>query len=108
MAQTSRAGRQQWDSYAVWQILLHGHPVRVEDPSGSCGHIDRATLVEFCEAIADYPDFLQDALLVIAHAEGLTAAVNALDSAIREHLAARNGEPAVAANGEHRPSVNRP
>jgi hypothetical protein len=71
----------------VWQILLHRHPVCVADPSGSCGHIDRGTLVEFCEAIADYPDFLQDALLVIAHAEGLAAAVHALDAAVREHLA---------------------
>jgi len=86
MDQVRQAGNPQWDAYAVWQILLHRHPVRVDDPSGSCGHIDRGTLVELCEAISDYPDFLQDALLVIAHAEGLEAAVEALDSAVREHL----------------------
>lgn len=78
-----------WDPYAVWRILLYRHPARVEDPSGSCGHIERETLAEFCEAISDYPDFLQDTLLVIAHADGLEAAVDALDGAVREHLASR-------------------
>lgn len=85
---TNTAARPAWDAYAVWQILLHRHPVRVADPSGSCGHIESETRAEFCEAIADYPDFLQDALLVIAHAEGCAAAMEALDAAIREHLAA--------------------
>lgn len=101
MALTSPAGRQHWDPYAVWQILLHSHPVHIEDPSGSCGHIDRDTLVEFCEAIADYPDFLQDVLLLIAHADGLTAAVSALDSAIREHLAAVAANPPAGIAGAH-------
>lgn len=78
-----------WDPYAVWQILLHRHPVRVEDPSGSCGHIERERLAEFCDAISEYPDFLQDTLLVIAHADGLEVAVDALDAAVREHLEAR-------------------
>lgn len=85
------AGSFPWDAYKVWQILLHRHPVRVEDPSGSCGHIDRETLAEFCEAISDYPDFLQDALLVIAHADGLEAAGDALDAAVREHLESQTG-----------------
>lgn len=80
-----------WDPYAVWQILLHRHPVSVPDPSGSCGRIDRASLAEFCETICDYPDFLQDALLVIAHARGISAAILALDSAIRDHLTTRAG-----------------
>jgi hypothetical protein len=83
------AGRRTWDAYAVWQILVHRHPVKVRDPAGSCGHIDRTTLAEFCESIADYPDYLQDTLLVIAHAEGFQAAMEALDGALREHLAAR-------------------
>lgn len=100
MEHASPAGRQHWDPYAVWQILLHSHPVHIEDPSGSCGHIDRDTLVEFCEAIADYPDFLQDVLLLIAHAEGLAAAVSALDSAIREHLAAAAAQPPACVAGE--------
>lgn len=77
--------------------------MRVADPSGSCGHIDRGTLAEFCEAIADYPDFLQDALLVIAHAEGLAAAVQALDAAVREHLALHCKAPQVPAVGECNP-----
>jgi hypothetical protein len=85
---TNTAARLAWDAYAVWQILLHRHPLRVDDPSGSCGHIDGETRAEFCETIADYPDFLQDALLVIAHAEGCVAAMEALDAAIRQHLAA--------------------
>ena len=85
-----------WDAYAVWQILLHRHPVRVPDPSGSCGHIESETRAELCETIVDYPDFLQDALLVIAHAEGCEAAMAALDAAIREHLAARCGRLPVA------------
>ena len=96
--------RLSWDPYAVWQILLHRHPVRVPDPSGSCGHIDGETRAEFCETIADYPDFLQDALLVIAHAEGCEAAMGALDAAIREHLAARCGRLPVAVVSRERES----
>lgn len=69
----------------MWQILLHRHPVRIEDPAGSCGRIDNKILAEFFEAMVDYPDYLVDALLVIAHAEGFEAAVDALDAAIREH-----------------------
>lgn len=91
MDATSLAGSLPWNPYAVWQILLHRHPVQIADPSASCGQIDRATLAEFCEAIVDYPDYLQDALLVIAHAEGSAVAVDALDAAVREHLAARDG-----------------
>jgi hypothetical protein len=91
MDTTKPAGCFPWDAYKVWKILLHRHPVRVEDPSGSCGHIDRGTLAEFCEAISDYPDFLQDALLVIAHADGLEAAADALDRAVREYLASQTG-----------------
>lgn len=87
MTATTLAGSPPWDAYAVWQILLHRHPVRIEDPAGSCGRIDRATLAEFCEAIADYPDYLQDALLVIAHAAGFAEAIGALDAAVREYLA---------------------
>jgi hypothetical protein len=101
MNQTNSAARHPWDAYAVWQILLRRHPVRVDDPSGSCGSIDRETLVEFCEAISDYPDFLQDALLLIAHAQGLAAAADALDSAIREHLDSRVGQPPALDPGRH-------
>ena len=71
----------------MWQILLRRHPVRLENPSGSCGFIDRRILAEVCEVICDYPDYLQDTLLVIAHAEGFEAAMAALDDAVREHLA---------------------
>lgn len=89
MYNMSPAGCPSWDPYAVWQILLHRHPVRVEHPAETCGRIDRQSLAEFCETICDYPDFLQDALLVIAHARGINAAIVALDSAIRDHLATR-------------------
>ena len=68
----------------MWQILLHRHPVRIEDPAGSCGRIDGKMLAEFFEAMVGYPDYLVDALLIIAHAEGFEAAVDALDEAIRE------------------------
>jgi hypothetical protein len=74
----------EWDPYVVWQILLHRHPVRVADASTSVGRIEPELLREFCEAISDYPDFLQDALLLIAHAEGVPAAAEALDKALRE------------------------
>jgi hypothetical protein len=96
----SPARRPQWDAYAVWRILLQRHPVRDADPSGSCGQIDRETLAGFCEAIADYPDFLQDTLLVIAHAEGFGTAAEALDSAVREQLGARDaGTPPMLVQG---------
>ena len=85
-----------WDCYAVWKILLRKHPVHDHDPAGSCGRIDRGTLAEFCEAILDYPDYLQDALLVIAHAQGTEAAVHALDDAVREVLARPDGFLPVA------------
>lgn len=99
MNATTLAGSPPWDAYAVWQILLHRHPVRIQDPAGSCGRIDRATLAEFCEAIADYPDYLQDALLVIAHAAGFADAVAALDAAVREYLATGVDALPVPANG---------
>ena len=77
-----------WDPYDVWHRLLHDHPVRIEDPAGSTGCMNPATAREFWISIADYPDPLQDALFVIAHAEGFEAAVAALDRAVAEHLAA--------------------
>ncbi|MFU8895230.1 MAG: hypothetical protein ACNA8J_02465 [Gammaproteobacteria bacterium] len=80
----------------MWQILLRRHPVRLENPSGSCGFINRNILAEVCEAICDYPDYLQDTLLVIAHAEGFEAAMAALDDAVREYLAARLGRLPVS------------
>lgn len=80
------AGSPAWDAYAVWQILLHRHPVLVENPADSCGRIDRGLLVEFCETICDYPDYLQDTLLLLAHARGVEASAQALDDAVREHL----------------------
>lgn len=83
------AGRPAWDAYVVWQLLLHRHPLLVENPADSCGRIDRALLVEFCEAISDYPDYLQDTLLLLAHARGVEASVQALDDAVREYLATR-------------------
>ncbi len=95
MERKRQAGRHQWDAYRVWQILLHRHPVRVADPAHSCGHIERERRAEFCGAIGDYPDFLQDTLLLIAHAEGTESALAALDAAIREDLGAcPAGQPA--------------
>ncbi len=77
-----------WDPYDVWHRLLREHPVRVENPAGSTGCMNPATAREFWISIADYPDPLQDALFVIAHAEGFEAAVAALDRAVAAHLAA--------------------
>lgn len=76
-----------WDPYAVWQSILRQHPVLVADVSNSVGRIERELLGDFCEAIADYPDFLQDALLLLAHAHGVEAAAESLDAAIREEYA---------------------
>lgn len=95
MERNPQTGSHRWDAYKVWQILLHRHPVRVADPAHSCGRIDRERLAEFCGAIADYPDFLQDTLLLIAHAQGIEAALESLDAAIREELRARLGRPQV-------------
>ena len=83
MDKKTRRSCDQWDPYAVWQILLQRHPLRVADVSTSSGHIEPELLTEFCEAISDYPNFLQDALLLIAHAEGVPAAAEALDAAVR-------------------------
>lgn len=90
MEQSKPSARRRWDPYAVWKLLLRNHPVHDQDPAGSCGRIDRSTIAEFCEAIVEYPDYLQDALLVIAHAEGAEAAVHALDDAVREQLFGQN------------------
>jgi hypothetical protein len=77
-----------------------GIPCEIPIRRGVCGQIDRETLAEFCEAIADYPDFLQDTLLVIAHAQGFGAAADALDSAVREQLGARDaGGPLMLLRG---------
>lgn len=92
MDERRKTGRRAWDPYAVWQLMLRRHPVFVENPAGSCGRIDRSLLSEFFEATCEYPDYLQDALLLIAHAEGVEAAVEALDAAIREHFAATDDQ----------------
>lgn len=84
-----------WDPYAVWQSLVRRHPVRIVHPGNSCGRMDR-TAPEFLEAIAEYPDFLQDVLLLIAHAEGFAAAMQALDDAVREDLQRRGRGRATA------------
>jgi hypothetical protein len=75
-----------WDPYDVWRILVRAYPVHNMDPSGSVGRIEAANLPAFLETIADYPDYLQDALLVIAHAHGVVIAGDVLDQAIRQHL----------------------
>jgi len=78
-----------WDPYDVWQRLLRDHPVSVEDPAGSAGKMDAETASEFWMTVSEYPDPLQDALYVIAHANGFEAALAALDGAIGGHLEAR-------------------
>lgn len=92
MERNPQAGSHQWDAYKVWQILLHRNPVQVADPAHSCGRIERERLAEFCGAIADYPDFLQDTLLLIAHAKGIEATLESLDAAMREALGPRLGK----------------
>lgn len=77
-----------WDPYDVWQRLLRDHPVSVEDPAASAGKMDAETAGDFWMTVAEYPDPLQDALYVIAHALGFEAALTALDSAIAAHLEA--------------------
>jgi hypothetical protein len=81
-----------WDPYDVWKRLLHDHPVFVEDPGNSTGAMDAGTAREFWASVADYPDPLQDALFVIAHAQGFPAAIAALDQAIRDSLRAAEPE----------------
>ena len=82
-----------WDPSDVWNRLLHDNPVSVEDPAGSTGAMDASTARDFWASVADYPDPLQDALFVIAHARGFPAAIAALDQAIRDSLRAAASEP---------------
>lgn len=81
-----------WDPYDVWHRLLHDNPVSVEDPASSAGAMDASTARDFWASVAVYPDPLQDALFVIAHARGFPAAIAALDRAIRESLRAAEAE----------------
>lgn len=83
-----------WDPYDVWNRLLHDNPVSVEDPASSAGAMDASTARDFWASVADYPDPLQDALFVIAHARGFPAAIAALDQAIRDSLRAAESESA--------------
>ena len=80
-----------WDPYDVWHRLLRDKPVCVEDPSTTTGQMNPSMARDFWVTVADFPDPLQDALFVIAHAEGFEAAISALDRAIRAHLEAREG-----------------
>lgn len=75
-----------WDAVDVWRRLRRSNPVRVDDPARSIGRMDPRQARLFRISIADYPDLLQDALYVIAHARGFDAAIAALDQAIRSHL----------------------
>lgn len=94
---TARAGRvsarrpEAWDPYPVWRILLRLHPARDDDPAGSVGRLEPDHARLFLQSIADYPDYLQDTLLVIAHAEGVVAAGTLLDEAVRRHLWRKHG-----------------
>ncbi len=86
MEKTPKDTALSWDPYAVWGILMRRNPVSIEEPGASTGKMDTALTREFMMMIAEYPDHLQDALLVIAHAKGFPAAIHALDAAIREHV----------------------
>ncbi|MGB5622356.1 MAG: hypothetical protein WBN65_07680 [Gammaproteobacteria bacterium] len=94
-----------WDPYDVWHRLLHDNPVCVEDPGGCTGAMDAATAREFWASVCDYPDALQDALFVIAHARGFPAAIAALDQAIREHLRDGNLEDQTVTEPQSRHPV---
>jgi hypothetical protein len=76
-------------------------------PRSSC--TDRHNAKVFWASIAEYPDPLQDALFVIAHARGFEAAIAALDQAIRGHLAdlRRNFPAAPLWNGERTHTTER-
>lgn len=77
-----------WDPYEVFRILVRLYPARNADPSGP-GRLDATTASPFLESIAEYPDYLQDACIIIAHAEGVEKAGELLDEAVRRYL--RNG-----------------
>lgn len=83
----ARSALRPWDSYDVWLRLVRNNPVCVTDPAGSTGRMDHAGARDFSASVSELPDPVQDALFVIAHARGYEAALAALDTAIREHLA---------------------
>jgi len=78
-----------WDPYQAWRYLLREYPLRIQDPAGSAGRMDRRHAKLFWISIAEYPDPLQDILFVIAHVRGFEAALAALDQAIRRQTAPR-------------------
>ncbi len=85
-----------WDPMDVWRRLRRDHPVKIDNPASSTGRMDRRNAKLFWISIAEYPDPLQDALFVIAHARGFEAAIAALDQAIRRHFAdLRRNAPAA-------------
>jgi len=80
-----------WDPYPVFRILLGLHALRADDLAGSVGRLSPTEARLFLQSIADYPDYLQDALIVIAHAEGIATAGSLLDEAIRRYKWRQNG-----------------
>lgn len=78
-----------WDPYDVWQRLLRINPVCVDDPAATTGQMSSSMARDFWVTVAEFPDALQDALFVIAHAQGFEHALAVLDQAIGEHLSAR-------------------
>ncbi len=85
-----------WDPLDVWRRLLREYPIRIDDPAGNTGRMDRRHAKLFWVSVAEYPDPLQDVLFVIAHARGFEAAVAALDQAIRTELAKEQRQRARA------------
>jgi len=83
-----------WDAYEGWRRLLREYPLKIEDPAGSTGRMDRRHAKLFWISVAEYPDPLQDVLFVIAHARGFEAALAALDQAIRAQTAPHRGRHA--------------
>jgi hypothetical protein len=98
-----------WDPMDVWRRLRRDHPVQIDNPASSTGRMDRRNAKVFWASIAEYPDPLQDAMFVIAHARGFEAAIAALDQAIRGHLAdhRRNFQAAPLWNGERTHATER-
>jgi hypothetical protein len=78
-----REGPPPWDPFDVCRRLLRDYPLKIADPAGSTGRMDRRYAKLFWVSIAEYPDPLQDILFIIAHARGFEAALAALDQAIR-------------------------
>ena len=78
-----------WDTHYVCRTLVIWYPKILQIEIEHADMQRKRDVLDFLASIQEYPDDLQDILLLLARRYGLTQAHQALDNAIRKYLTRR-------------------